>query len=261
MDAAFCTRLFLRTFLKAVPENRKSRERDLGRGLDCKTEPFDRLCGITRRFARHIRQIISIHRKASRAERSDASNYRQGFSALAAAVYASNIDPLPGISGWDWCGDSAGQLYLSRTVAQITRYRPKLLCCVYGYLTLIPISWPDWISPIASARNVYLTSAFWTWEREIGVSVPYTYQPPCRALHANFIKYLPGAKYEVYASLVTARAHFHALPRERVRNNRITVLLMYPSIFLNKRPWQHRVIRLIFEDFYRIFVALHISQW
>ena len=84
-------------FLKIVSEKSKV-GRDLGRGLDCKMEPSDRPCRVIRRFIGYIRQIISIHRKARRAERSDAFNYRRSFSARAAAVCASDIDSLARIS-------------------------------------------------------------------------------------------------------------------------------------------------------------------
>lgn len=163
-----------------------------------------------------------------RAERSNASNYRQGFSARAAAVCASDIDPLPispriGV---------AEQLYLPPTVA-----RTVLLCRVYGYLTLIPIWRPDWISPIASMRNVYLASAFWSWGRDWRIgTVHVSTALPCsaRQLHQIFTRCkVRSLRFTCYGtralSCAATRAHLQQ-PHNRFAN--VSVL-----IFLNRELW------------------------
>lgn len=211
---------------------------------------------MTRRFAGYIRQMISIHRKAPCAGRSDASNYRRGFSARAATVCASDIDPLPRISARDWYRDSARQLYLPPTIAQITRDRSKLLCRVYGYLTLIPISRPNWISPIASASNVYLASAFWTWGRDwrIGaVHVSTTLPCSARQLHQIFTRCkVRSLRFACYGTRALSCAATRA--RSQRPHNRFANVSL---IFLNRELWPRRVIHLMFTDFYHAFsVAL-----
>lgn len=110
-------------------------------------------------------------------------------------------------------------------------HRPKLLCRVYGYLTLILVSRSvDWIKPrLREMDSSRLLSE--AWRRETGVSVPYTYQlVHTRVLHADFVKYLPSSKYEVYASPVTARAHFRAPSRKEQRHNRFVNIHMHLDI-------------------------------